>query len=1240
MFTFKASAMARPDPADSATLAQQHTRSLQQRLDQPAFTTAWNNLPAQEEMKVIKLLAFGLNDRHGDGVGAHETSRFLMGKSGPFSGNTNLQPFTPSPRTQDLMASVLKTGSHANHEKAADKLDALLGNLLNRVAIGQAWHQFLFEQDHDSALHRDLATSGLSEATKKSIHLFKMRQLKPPTQRGAGHTSKDVDEQFHRTLYAAAFKGQPLPLAGNAAFFTDYVLDTLRTRPDKFGMDSLSSGVISAMVEDAFIHLDASTPRRAELRQALLSLENGGLDQLLVSTSNPAIRKITRHINLAVRDLAFHGASDHQAQLQQRIISRVEEQIGYRVGSGNISQLLDLLTAPSNLRHDHDDTFYRKLPVVPDDGAAAASMRYRQALVHRIEQEILARPATHYGMETARKVLDHYLVLLWDHGELRHQQTRAMEPTIFRLMANDVLRDPDDLHALAGHLRSGLLSLLGARPAIAEQGLDFLTQFCSFHRIALLSLLSKNDNLGALTPAQLRRVLLDKELLIPASLQQAENHLSAEVKSAIKLRILASMPFTISQPALLQPMADHIKQVLADIYGVELPDAAARQLIPRLAQLHGRQRVETDIEQALAQVATLQFAPVQRPNALLRLTVASLELKLALHLDSLTPHADLRVCTEAAQAILHGQATPDRFGYTEPAGFSLAMGVLQSTLCEAVQSALASGAIQRGALDAVKHQIASQFSNLQNDTFLSNAAGVIMATGDQKNKVRAVKGLMVDVGDQHMFYDMESGEKQALAEKLANLDGPAIMAASVQRLLTDLWPLLAHADPADMRQTAEQILEYKQWATLVAAKAAANNHFTHDISEFAQRLRSAPADADRDVAHDPAVWAALIERTLPFLNPAHLRRLLAAQRGDLAEEMNSKLAFAEQYFKDIDADPADLDETPLKAFVIGKPGAHHLLAVDELAFLHPHNIRGKEAQHFSLRAPALGGNGRWIEEPLRPADVRQMDLPKHIRRAMIANHAGGSDFDDAVLAALLGSGECQLTLSEKEQNGLRLCCHKMATNFDEALPSVFDKKSDLRLRTGDVALEVEFTQLRSALLKPELPASSMSLHQLTAARNNPTANLATRLIAKMERQDALAPMAQALQHQATSLALTYRQHVAQHEIYFLLGLMFLRLSSTDGLGFHVGAENQSFVRRQIMGNYCLAKCLTESDASATAAGLTPEQKSHLLQTLKTASTTGTCTGIISNSLGQYAPDYMRPLMQRGLNVLRLAALGE
>jgi len=215
-------------------------------------------------------------------------------------------------------------------------------------------------------------------------------------------------------------------------------------------------------------------------------------------------------------------------------------------------------------------------------------------------------------------------------------------------------------------------------------------------------------------------------------------------------------------------------------------------------------------------------------------------------------------------------------------------------------------------------------------------------------------------------------------------------------------------------------------------------------------------------------------------------------------------------------------------------------------------------------------------------------------------------------------------------------------DFPEPLPPSDLDKPGLRERTGDEEMVTEFCRLHEQLKQIELSEEAVPPNQLQKIQRNPTANLPARLISAMQDIDALSRMAQAMDTQADKIMKIYESFVSKHEVYFLLGLISVHVSSRYGLGYHNGSANQSFVRFQLMAIYCLAKCIEESKQSAAEGrpGLSDDQSAFILKGLITAYRTSTCTETISRQFAVRTPAYMKPLLERVLKIGRFASTGE
>lgn len=1257
------------DPVD---LAARNTRSIQHRLSKSAFNAKWNALPATEQWNVINILAVALKDPQRNGDKSQATARFLMGKLPLPPASSNPPLHQPSAQTCALLHDALKSGAHEKSDKTGDKLDALLGSLLDTSRSAMAmlppspfkqarqdrWHEFLFETHGDSALHIDLASSTLSAATKQSIFEFKKSQMiLPRKETGRWVTPSERranDARFHGELYEAAFKGGSAPFKANTAFLADYVIDTIKTRPDKFNFSNRNSDPrmqyrephdgLRGIVADAFVHLPPSTPRRAELRQAFsalvqqdraITLDRSQFHHESFETGNEReqeMKSACDNVSLALRDLAFGALPcDAKQALQQELLQHMEGRPGKHWGRDHDARLANMLDRPPYLRAG----------TALQDSDAAAATRFTKALVQRIETTILAAPNRPENRELAQRLVTRHLALLANGGAQQRREAAVLEPTIYLLLEKNLISDPDDRSALAGHMRTGAMSLLGARPVIDAHGMQFLSDFCSYHRVAMLPLLSQGRNLEALRPQELQQVLLHQELLIPTSIAQMENQLGTQARQQIGAALQGPVKQALLQPAMLEPVADTVKQMYRFMYGHEMSEQKYQQLMPRLLAVQEYHDSADDaIRRLFDEIAGSTGADKISAPQLATLKPAGLKMLMTRHLHQLAPEGRDFLHEAARDLLTHAFGSP---GAT-PGLDSFVRRALNGPPLDMIQSQLVSGEIKDAATTAVKARIAAQkeLAPLQDERFLADAAKVVMSGANKAQKALRLEGLMADTADQEFFNPMPRSQKRPLAQELAGIEGEVHMTDGIVSHLASARPLLAHVDPAAMRQAAGEILQYKDWTTLVRNKVDEANDFPQDLERFEQRLRAEPAHRS-----SAPTWGAMIERTLPFRNFHDLRRLQDGQT-PIPEQTAARLGFAAQYLNNRGADPDDADDAPLSGFVIAHEGAHRVLAVDELDFLNPHNVQDSQQQHFALRSPSATEPGQWPEQAIDAAHVANMDVPLHVRRAVIANHPAPSALGTAVIEVLHASlGDKSQQLSPRDIKGVHFCIQKMATNFTEGLPVVTLDKVALRDVTDDDQMVLKHSHVRAALLRTELPTEAASPQELDAARNNALAKLPARLVAEMEKDQDLAPMAGELKAKAESLASLYRDQAAPHELYYTLGLLLLRLSSTEGLGYHhqpradlqQADDNQSFVRFQLMGNYCLAKCIALSDAAPAAGKLNALERRHVLHWLTKASTTGECTGVVSNSLGICAPDYMSALNQKAMRVLRLASTG-
>jgi hypothetical protein len=100
--------------------------------------------------------------------------------------------------------------------------------------------------------------------------------------------------------------------------------------------------------------------------------------------------------------------------------------------------------------------------------------------------------------------------------------------------------------------------------------------------------------------------------------------------------------------------------------------------------------------------------------------------------------------------------------------------------------------------------------------------------------------------------------------------------------------------------------------------------------------------------------------------------------------------------------------------------------------------------------------------------------------------------------------------------------------------------------------------------------------------------------------------------------------ISQHETAYILGVIFMCISSVNVLGYHVGNDNTSFTRFRLMAGYWLAKAITISDNNWD-----DDQKKAISQEIKQAILADECSGQISNKLyGVYCESSLKAIRDK------------
>jgi hypothetical protein len=104
--------------------------------------------------------------------------------------------------------------------------------------------------------------------------------------------------------------------------------------------------------------------------------------------------------------------------------------------------------------------------------------------------------------------------------------------------------------------------------------------------------------------------------------------------------------------------------------------------------------------------------------------------------------------------------------------------------------------------------------------------------------------------------------------------------------------------------------------------------------------------------------------------------------------------------------------------------------------------------------------------------------------------------------------------------------------------------------------------------------------------------------------------------------------INEGEICYMLGVIYMDLSSVNALGYHSVTENVAFTRFRLLSGYWLANALRLNTFWS------PEERLALCRQLENAILTGDCSGVIVNYLlGRYYDQTLKNIYQKVQNIL-------
>lgn len=320
-----------------------------------------------------------------------------------------------------------------------------------------------------------------------------------------------------------------------------------------------------------------------------------------------------------------------------------------------------------------------------------------------------------------------------------------------------------------------------------------------------------------------------------------------------------------------------------------------------------------------------------------------------------------------------------------------------------------------------------------------------------------------------------------------------------------------------------------------------NTRVEHLLQEEIEGIGADLGEQDASVhkACTPREFAHHVLATLPYRSLSNLAAILKMDGVD--EKLRNLLTGIQADFQ------AYLEDSQATGLLfIGYSGAQgkkrpSFLKVTDLSLLNPLNISPSSMPSFEICSDP--GHSRSVARE----DLQHMALPNYLWKAMLAQFTHSKrvvqKLTDLMMSFVQTSGQ---TLDEHGRGVLKGALAS-ATSSNAGFAASLESKKALKSAWADD----EFQRAMSGLIE-----------HIGADRHD----LAARIVARK----AHIPFADAVDRMARELA--DEAGAEPHVVYYLLGVLLARLSSSGGLGWHAGTENEAVPGPRLLSAYCLAKC--------------------------------------------------------------------
>jgi hypothetical protein len=511
--------------------------------------------------------------------------------------------------------------------------------------------------------------------------------------------------------------------------------------------------------------------------------------------------------------------------------------------------------------------------------------------------------------------------------------------------------------------------------------------------------------------------------------------------------------------------------------------------------------------------------------------------------------------------------------------------------------------------DELAGTILSIIKNVNKNKFNNQNTTIIMIKQHLSNKIFPENN-NIDVDDLKLM--------EELAKELLLVDIEKIKTDYIKQHVTQYLPF------KEQKSVIAIIHQYLNWPQIIEeAKKEYYVELQHTILNTANQL-----------SPYPTIQSAFIMNCLPFISYSRIKKLALQNKA-----YTNKFEIIFQYCHHLQLE--DNNDEPLSIMMVTSLGQQEpvILQADNCLLFNPLNIeQGVGLKGFKIVHSC--NESTLISEEITPTKLQNMVLYPDLKNAFLSQFSYKNVIHKTFSAALKEyiQNDKDAKLSIEQMETMENICYEIATRPLDRVPlTVTCKKKFIGDLGDDRQLISEYEDHHKKMTIPagEFITIRNSIESIKKNNNNKEHFLAQ--LPSIVHQQTKNSFFMCCLEKEVKILLTQHKELSEAELYYIIGVWFMSLSSVNGFGYHEGTENVSVAHFRLFGGYCLAKasCLFSEELKIKKESLYKlETITEINKQIEASLLSEDCAGMITNKLyGLYCEPTLKPLVKNIDNVL-------